>query len=61
MKNDQLKSAFNRSGDDMSKMLLEEYEGKSDAWDIQFAWHHFSNHGVSNKVVFTWLEIAWRF
>ena len=47
MKNGQVKSAFNRSGDDMSKMLLEEYEGKSDAWDIQFAWHHFSNHGVS--------------
>ena len=47
MKNDQFKSAFNRSGDDMSKMLLEEYDRKSDAWDIQFAWHHFSNHGVS--------------
>jgi hypothetical protein len=39
--------AFNRGGDDLSRMLLEEFEGKSDAWDIQFAYTHFINHAVS--------------
>ena len=42
-----LVEAFNRGGDDLSKMLQEEYEGKSDAWDIQFTFHHFKHHGVS--------------
>lgn len=39
--------AFNRGGDDLSRMLLEEFEGKSDAWDIQFAYTHFVNHAIS--------------
>lgn len=39
--------AFNRSGEDLSKMLREEAEGKSDAWDIQFSFTHFKNHGLS--------------
>ena len=39
--------AFNRAGDDLSKMLSEEYYGKSDAWDIQFSFTHFANHGLS--------------
>jgi len=39
--------AFNRGGEDLSKMLLEEYEGKTDAWDIQLAYSHFINHAVS--------------
>ncbi len=39
--------AFNRSGEDLSKMLKEEYEGKSDAWDVQFSFTHFKNNGIS--------------
>ena len=39
--------AFNRSGDDMTQMLIEEKEGRSSAWDIQFAFHHFKHHAVS--------------
>jgi len=39
--------AFDRGGDDLSKMLREEYEGKSDAWDIQFAYAHFAANAVS--------------
>ena len=39
--------AFNRGGDDMMEMLKDEYEGKSSAWDIQFAFAHFYNHAVS--------------
>ncbi len=39
--------AFMRGGDDMLPMLTEEREGRSSAWDIQFAFAHFANHAVS--------------
>lgn len=39
--------AFNRGGDDMMPMLCDEYNGRSSAWDIQFAYFHFYNHAVS--------------
>lgn len=39
--------AFQRSGDDMFPMLRDEREGRSSAWDIQFAFAHFMNHAVS--------------
>lgn len=40
-------NAFNRGGDDLSKMLIDEYNGLSDAWDVQFCYFHFMQHGVS--------------
>lgn len=39
--------AFSRGGDDMVPMLIHEHEGRSSAWDIQFAFAHFANHAVS--------------
>lgn len=39
--------AFNRCGEDLVKMLKEEYDGQSSAWDIQFTFAHFMNHAVS--------------
>lgn len=39
--------AFNRGGNDLSKMLAEEFNGDSDAWDIQFSFFHFKYRGVS--------------
>lgn len=42
-----LVEAFNRAGDDMSIMLQDEYEGRSDAWDIQFAYNHFKQGAYS--------------
>jgi len=39
--------AFNRGGEDLTPMLKEQYDGKIDAWDIQFAYTHFANHAVS--------------
>lgn len=39
--------AFCRGGDDLLPMLVEEHEGHSSAWDIQFAFAHFANHAVS--------------
>ncbi len=39
--------AFNRGGDDMIPMLRNEKEGRSSAWDIQFAFAHFYNHAIS--------------
>lgn len=41
------KMAFNRSGDDMVRMLVDEHEGRSSAWDIQFTFHHFRNNALS--------------
>lgn len=39
--------AFMRGGEDLLPMLIDEYEGRSSAWDIQFAFAHFANHAVS--------------
>lgn len=39
--------AFNRGGDDLLLMLIDEKEGKSSAWDIQFAFDHFKHHAIS--------------
>ena len=41
------KQAFCRGGDDMLLMLVDEKNGRSSAWDIQFAFAHFRNHAVS--------------
>lgn len=39
--------AYSRGGDDLIPMLMEQVEGKSDAWDIQFTFNQFKNHAVS--------------
>ncbi|MGK0446284.1 MAG: hypothetical protein ACJA2M_000052 [Polaribacter sp.] len=39
--------AFHRGGEDLTRMLLEEYEGKTDVWDVQFSFAHFTNYAVS--------------
>ena len=41
------KQAFCRGGDDLLPMLVDERNGRSSAWDIQFAYAHFRNHAVS--------------
>lgn len=47
LKNKHQVEAFNRGGDDLSKMLQEELDGKSQAWDIQFSYAQFFYHAVS--------------
>jgi hypothetical protein len=47
MKHPYERKAFNRGGDDMVTMLVDEKEGRSSAWDVQFAFAHFRNHAVS--------------
>lgn len=47
MKHPYEKKAFNRGGDDMVPMLVDEKMGRSSAWDVQFAFAHFRNHAVS--------------
>lgn len=47
MKHPYEKKAFCRGGDDLLPMLADERNGKSSAWDIQFAFAHFRNHAVS--------------
>ena len=39
--------AFCRGGDDLIPMLVDERQGRSSAWDVQFAYTHFANHAVS--------------
>jgi hypothetical protein len=39
--------AFNRGGDDMTTMLIDEKEGRSSAWDVQFVFDQFKKHAVS--------------
>lgn len=41
------RQVFSQTGCDMIDMLREEYEGRSSAWDIQFAFAHFANHAIS--------------
>lgn len=45
--NKDMLAAFSRGGDDLIKMLMEQVEGKIDAWDVQFTYNHFKNHAVS--------------
>lgn len=47
LKNKHQVEAFNRGGDDLTKMLEEELQGKSQAWDIQFSFAQFYYHAVS--------------
>ena len=47
MKHPSEKQAFCRGGDDLLPMLVDEKNGRSSAWDIQFAYAHFRNHAVS--------------
>lgn len=39
--------AFNRSGDDMTEMLLLQRQGRIDSWAIQFCFAHFKEHSVA--------------
>jgi len=48
--------AFNRGGDDLSRMLLEEFEEQSQAWDIQFSFAQFCNHAVSIVPCFSYTQ-----
>jgi len=40
-------NAFNRGGEDMMRMLTDEKEGRSSAWDVLFVFDQFKNHMVS--------------
>jgi hypothetical protein len=47
IQNNILMESYSRSGDDLIPMLLDQIEGRSDAWDIQFTFNHFIHHAVS--------------
>ncbi len=39
--------AFNRAGDDMTKLLRMQYEGSIDSWAMRFGFAHFFNHAIA--------------
>lgn len=39
--------AFNRAGDDMTRMLLLQRNGKIDSWAIRFSFAHFKEHSIA--------------
>lgn len=39
--------AFNRCGDDMTEMLIDQRDGRIDSWAIQFSFAHFYQHAVA--------------
>ena len=47
MKHPHEQAAYCRGGDDLMPMLIDEKQGRSSAWDVQFAFAHFRNHAVS--------------
>lgn len=47
MKHPEEIKAFNRGGDDMVRMLVDEKMGRSSAWDVQFVFDQFKKHMVS--------------
>ena len=47
MKHPEQVKAFDRSGDDMSEMLLLQRDGRIDSWAIQFCFAHFKEHAVA--------------
>lgn len=40
-----LQNAFNKGGNDLYYMLKDQVEGKTDTWDLQWAWHVFKQRG----------------
>lgn len=40
-------AAFNRCGDDMTDMLIDQRDGKIDSWAIRFGFAHFREHCVA--------------
>lgn len=39
--------AFNRCGDDMTDMLIDQRDGRIDSWAIRFSFAHFREHSVA--------------
>lgn len=40
-----LQNKFNKGGNDLYHMLKDQVEGKTDTWDLQWAWHVFKQRG----------------
>ncbi|MDP4201295.1 MAG: glycosyltransferase [Bacteroidota bacterium] len=45
--NSAIKQAFNRGGEDLSRMLQEQQQGRIDSWAIRFVLSHFIHHSIS--------------
>lgn len=45
--NNAMIEALNRSGDDMTDLLIMQRDGKIDSWAVRFGFSHFVNHAVA--------------
>lgn len=48
--------AFNRAGDDMTRMLLLQRDGKIDSWAIRFGYAHFKEHCVTILPCYSYVD-----
>ena len=47
IKDNNIKKAFDRGGDDLSMALKQQYSNEIDSWAIRFAFSHFINHAIA--------------
>lgn len=48
--------AFNRCGDDMTEMLIDQREGRIDSWAIRFGFAHFKEHCVAILPCYSYVD-----
>ena len=48
--------AFNRGGDDMTEMLIDQRDGKIDSWAIRFGFAHFKEHCVAILPCYSYVD-----
>ena len=48
--------AFNRCGDDMTEMLIDQRDGKIDSWAIRFGYAHFKEHCVAILPCYSYVD-----
>jgi hypothetical protein len=56
LQNKEMQNRFNRSGDDMTAMLIAQMEGKIDSWAIRWCYAHFKNNALSVCPVYSYVD-----
>ncbi len=51
-----MQKGFNRGGDDLTSMLVDQMEGRVDSWSIRWSFSHFTNHAVAVYPVISYVD-----